>query len=497
MGDDAKKESSWFLAATGGDSHVPEGFHPLADEWANIARREKATGIPEGHPILLSTETIDYRLGDYFGEAFRSDRGSTARTYASELRTWFRFLELRSVSWDEAERSDVRAFQVWRVYDDLNPRPVSPATWNKGWAALFHFYGWAKRRNWISENPASESDRLGDAASAGGYREKNARTSRDRWITPSDYRLWREVGLRSYVAELDSSGLLTAGTIDEWSRFRNSGRNVAFVDFLITTGLRLTEVGSLLNFEIPSHVDEEAPIFVKGGKRRHYRVLHQLGLQSLSNYQLGERRDAVRRANRLGTYTGIVNRLEVDVMYSGASGPRVRLTDGRDLDVTRMKLFDRGRLFTRNSDGLDPAWLWLTETGTPMGPDTWGKTFGAANERVTKARASLGVLSPGVRVTPHSLRFTFALFVLLAGIRAIDAERGIDSGGAFNVRNYTQAFDEVQHLLGHKSPTTTRLTYLEPVKGMRRTAFLYGGSLEQMWDGLVGPGSQIGFGGRR
>lgn len=43
---------------------------------------------------------------------------SSARTYAKEIRLWLRFLESRDVSWDEARREDIRAFQVWRVYDE-------------------------------------------------------------------------------------------------------------------------------------------------------------------------------------------------------------------------------------------------------------------------------------------------------------------------------------------------------------------------------------------
>jgi site-specific recombinase XerD len=486
------KDWNWALTSSGGPSMVPVGFHPLADIWSDIAHREQSVGIPEGQPILLSATAIDYRLGDYFREAFRADRGSTARTYASELRTWFRFLDRRSLTWDESGRNDVRAFQVWRVYDDRNPRPVSPATWNKGWAALSHFYDWAHRKGLVPENPVGERDRLRDPNQPTGYREKNSRSSRDRWILPSEFSLWREVGFRSYFAERDSSGRVVATTVDEWARPRNGARNSAFANYLITTGLRLNEAGSLLRMEIPSQVDEEVPIVVKGGKRRHYRVQNELGLQGVDAY-LAERNAAVRSAQRSGRYEEVSERLEIVRTHGGTGDQSLQLNDGRVLKVADMRQVDRTRLFFRDGELLEPAWLWLTDAGMPMKPASWGKVFAAANERVTTARAALGIRSPGVKVTPHSLRFTIALLVLLAGVRAIDEELGIGKAGAFFVRNYTQAFDEVQHLLGHNSRETTRSIYLEPLKGLRRSSLLSGISLEEMWAGLVGPRSLVGF----
>lgn len=71
---------SWLLAVSGGPSQVPRGFHPLAEEWHNIADREAAVGIVPGQPILISPGLVDYRLGDSFRDAYPSDRTSTAQT---------------------------------------------------------------------------------------------------------------------------------------------------------------------------------------------------------------------------------------------------------------------------------------------------------------------------------------------------------------------------------------------------------------------------------
>ena len=484
---------SWMLAFSGGPSYVPREFHSLAEEWHNIANREAAVGIVPGQPILMSPGLVDYRLGDYFRDAYPSDRSSTALTYAKELRTWFNFLGTQDVEWFEAQHSHVRAFQIWRVYDSRNPKLVSPATWNKGWAALRHFYEWATKEGWIEHNPAGNADRLLDPGTVGGHREKNARTSRDRWITPAEYSMWRDVGLRGYDALRDGTGRIVAGLPNVAARSRNTARNVAFTDYVVTTGLRLDEVGKLLVFEPATSLEEEVAILGKGRVRRHYRVMNELGLASLHQYTVGERADAIRRAQAAGRYERVKGRLDVVEILQGRSGQRIRLTDGRVLSVETMTARVRASLYLVRGQCLEPAWLWLKEDGSPLQAASWDKVFDTANDRVTAARALLGSVSATVKVTPHSLRFTFAIFVLLAGIRAIDDHLGYDDASPFIVMNYAQAFDEVRDLLGHSSVETTKRVYLEPVKGLRRSSLLRGASVEQMWDHVSATNPLIGF----
>lgn len=484
---------SWVLAISGGPSQVPRGFHPLAEEWRNVADREAAVGIVPGQPILISPGLVDYRLGDYFRDAYPSDRTSTALTYAKELRIWFIFLATQDVEWFEAQHSHVRAFQIWRVYDGRNQKPVSPATWNKGWAALRHFYAWATKEGWIEHNPAGNADRLLDPGTVGGHREKNARTSRDRWITPGEYSMWRDIGLRGYDALRDGTGRIVAGLPNVAARSRNTARNLAFADYLVTTGLRLDEAGKLLIFEPGTSIHEELPIVGKGRVRRHYRVMNDLGLGSLHQYKVGERTDSIRRAQAAGRYEEARGRLDVVEILQSRSGQHVRLTDGRVLPVETMTARVRASLYLVKDQGIEPAWLWLKEDGSPLQTASWDKVFDTANDRVTAARAVLGSISPTVKMTPHSLRFTFALFLLLAGIRAIDEHLGYDDASPFVVMNYAQAFDEVRDLLGHSSVETTKQVYLEPVKGLRRSSLLRGASVEQMWDHVSATNPLIGF----
>src|SRR3546814_21000033 len=72
--------------------------------------------------------------------------------------------------------------------------------------------------------------------------ERAARRSDVRFIDLTDYRAFREVGLR---------GLTVEGTERPGARDRNGARNALFADLLVTTGLRLEEASHLLAAAIP------------------------------------------------------------------------------------------------------------------------------------------------------------------------------------------------------------------------------------------------------
>lgn len=487
--------NNWILTETGNDPRTTSDFHPLTRAWQNIVEREQGLGIAPGTPVLISALCIDDRLNVYFRHAFGRDRMSTAKTYAHELRLWLRFLGARDVRWDEARREDVRSFQTWRVYDERNLGRVTPATWNKGWAALRHFYGWAKAEGLVECDPVGEQDRLRNPSVAGGHKEKNARASRDRWLTPGEFNMWRDVGLLGYQAVTTRGGRVVAGLPNDVFRGRNTARNAAFTTYVLSTGLRKAEAGSLLAMEIPDAVGSKAPIVGKGGVFRHYIPLHRSGLDSLQAYRDGERRDAIRRAQKSGRYGEIENCLLIsEVLTGGRRGQRLRLIDKRIVDVPTMTSQERRRLFTLGPGGLEPAALWLTEAGDPMPHTSWTSVFNTANDRVSAARTALNVPSPWVHVSPHSLRFTFALMVLVAGVRATDEQLGIGSSDAFVIRNYSHVFDEVRDLLGHASVATTVSTYLEPVKGLRRSQLFRGATIDEVWDAIAASSSLVGFG---
>jgi len=108
---------------------------------------------------------------------------------------------------------------------------------------------------------------------------------------------------------------------------------------------------------------------------------------------------------------------------------------------------------------VQPAWLFLTERGTPMSRQAWWAVFEAANRRVAK-------FGYDIRITPHTLRHTFAIHMLS---RLIEQEYG--RGAAQEIQRtdaamYRQVYGNplrtVQRLLGHRYIETTMgyLTYL-------------------------------------
>ena len=485
----------WVLALTGTPMTVPASFHHWAAEWHDIAEREKRVGINVGTPVLVSRKRVDGRVNAYFRDAFKSDRTSTAQTYAIELKTWFAYLDVHDVRWDEARSEDVRAFQLWRVYDERNPARVLPSTWNKGWAALRHFYRWAEQKTWIDSNPVGLQDRLGEPTIPGGFREKNARGSRDRWLTTDEYSLWRDVGFRGYSAAAAPTGKIVAALPRPGFRARNIVRNAAFADFALCTGLREAEVGCLVDVEVPTNTDEQVPILGKGKVIRHFQVLHRIGTEAAQAYKDGERRDSIRRAQRRGLYDRITDPLVVHtVLGGGRLGQRFRLVNGETIDLATLPARDRQRLFRTSDRGIEPMYFWLTESGLPLPHTTWNMVFRSANDRVSKARMHLHVRSPWVNVTPHSLRFSFALMVLIANVRSIDEALGLQPTDVFDFRNYRQAFEDVRDLLGHSSTETTKERYLEPVKSLRHSAVFRGRSIEEVWAGIRSISPLVGFG---
>ena len=110
--------------------------------------------------------------------------------------------------------------------------------------------------------------------------------------------------------------------------------------------------------------------------------------------------------------------------------------------------------------------LWLTESGMPMAYRSWSKVFERASARCVKAGLT-------VYATPHMLRHSMALRVLLSLHHALDRRFGLTPTER---RNYEDAYGTVwtmvKDLLGHRSEVTTREIYLEPVRGLQIESLL-------------------------
>lgn len=429
---------------------------------AGLAHRERSAGLAPGQPFLLrpdGTPDIDV-LAFFVSASYKLLSEQTQLSYAKDLRLFLSFLESQGRWWREATASDLLDFEYWRRRDPDNDHRVSGAKFSRELAACKKFFDWQKRRGVIAIDPTADEV----AASAGfrSLRPRDARPVRVKWLTPTAYRQWRDVGL---------GGRLLDGSADGSWRGRNDGRNLAFADLLWSSGLRLREAGTLLVHELPA-VDLPGQFLgarvgagVAKGRGRDF-WMSASARRRLESYLLSTRAEAVSRAQREGRYEQIPD-LHV-VVSLDRSRLRVRDTDGRVRTTTLDQLDwrDRARLFIQSENGLAPAMLFLGDSGLPLRYESWEAVFTAANRRC----AGLGV---PVSCYPHMLRHSFALRMLITLLHAFDRRMGLTPEER---KDYRRLFGDpwtlVQTLLGHTNPQTTRDVYLEPVSGLQVDLFL-------------------------
>jgi integrase len=268
-------------------------------------------------------------------------------------------------------------------------------------------------------------------------------------LTPADYRLWRDIGLRGYGAD----GLPRGGFRGRWE-----GRNAAFADLMVRTGMRLEEQSSLTVFEVPVHPSPRGTGFqrfwlpesiAKGASARWVYVPVPL-VRELAAYSEFDRPEAIDYARSRGIYDRIRRPLIIEdpdrpeVLVPGQHGTR-HLTK-----LAQLTPAERRRVLIDGPDGLEPAAFWLSEQGRPVALSTWKGLFADGNRRCAEQGSDL-------RCHPHMLRHTFAVVTLE------QLQRGhIQNLADLNPEqrtHYTRVFgdpaDWVRRRLGHASQTTT------------------------------------------
>ncbi|MBT2509266.1 site-specific integrase [Streptomyces sp. ISL-98] len=175
----------------------------------------------------------------------------TWRRYAYSLIVWLDFLDAIDVAWDRATVRHMNAFKDWRITDRRNEERVRATSFDTDRAGLNTFYRWANRRFGIA-NPVATIQVGKERSQPFGYgvprrdplRPPGSTRRQVKWLLRSALEQWRDVGLRGYDFHGHRPG--------RWSGF-NEDRDIAFVDGLYGTGLRLREWASLLDVELPSH----------------------------------------------------------------------------------------------------------------------------------------------------------------------------------------------------------------------------------------------------
>ena len=450
----------------------------------------------KGTPILLSGNgELDEWLVLYFNSCpkFTSLDLSSRKTYALEIAKWCGFLGSQDapVTWLEATEDDFIDYKIRRTDHLQFADSVTGATWNKAVFALRGLYNWALSRKVsitphgpvIDANPVPGGR---GATKVPGVRANAAfvRTERDRWIVPGTYRLWRDVGLRGRGIQRIGASQWQAAGDDESCRARNSLRNTAFTDFVYSTGLRVQEAGSLLLAELPPADVVEAKLpaaIAKYSKARMWYAAPTV-MRTVRSYMTVARAAAVRRAIRESRYDEIKDIIWVKEVRRSRKGTFEAVRDdGAVMSLNTVKPAVRRRLFWIRDGHPEPMALWLSEAGTPFHHESWIGIFEAANERLWSAIEATGAAaSDALTVTPHSLRFSFALALAVQLHQRLDDSHGWDDSVAYgDGSRYDEVFRTVKDVLGHKSVETTRNIYMPRVQRLRFDR-LFGSPNDQM-----------------
>lgn len=474
----------------------------MLDACSSQAGSDARPRVAEGTPILLSCNgELDEWLVLYCSSCpqFTSLDVSSRKTYAREIATWCGFLgdQDEPLTWLEATEDDFVDFKIRRTDSHQFAKTVAGSTWNKAVFALRGLYGWAISHNIpiTTHGPAIEASPIPGgpgALRAPGTRanETMVRKERDRWIVPGTYRLWRDVGLRGRGIERVGSSEWRAAGEDESCRARNSLRNTAFTDFVYSTGLRVQEAGSLLLPELPplGAVEAKLPAAIaKYSKARMWYAAPTV-TRTLQSYIAVSRAAAVRRAIREGRFDTIEDIIWVTDLRRNRKGTlEVICDDGVAMSLNTMKPPTRRRLFWVRDGSPEPMALWLNEGGTPFHHESWVGVFEGANDRLWAAIEATGAATTDkLTVTPHSLRFSFALALAVRLHQRLDDTYGWGEDVAYgDGARYDEVFWTVKDVLGHKSVETTRSTYMPRVQRLRFDRLFGSSNADATVGGLV------------
>lgn len=194
-------------------------------------------------------------------------------------------------------------------------------------------------------------------------------------------------------------------------------------------------------------------------------------LDHVRKYVRFSRAAAISRAQRTGRYDAVSKLIVAATSYHPAIGHVLTLNDGSTIPADTADEATRLRLFSRDSDGREsPLMVFLGNDGMPMTSKGWNKVCSQANKRLKDEFVRLDLpVERTIHISPHSLRFSFALYLLVALHRRIDTLDQRDANAPYDERFYEGTYNTVRDLLGHASAQTTKDTYLEPVKGLRRS----------------------------
>jgi integrase len=445
--------------------------------------------VPDGSPFLISAALeYDIDLNRYFLAPVMAGAAQNTRLAAAgDLCRFLRFLdECRGGrSWRDAGEDDHAAYLYWRRFDPAGPR-VAASTWNRELALVSGFFGWAVRQRLVAASPVAlragrdrQRWRDGGGAEVPAARARDGGGDRVAWLTPGQYRRWRDCGLRGYLAD----GLPDGGFRGRWA-----SRNALFADVMVRTGLRLAEQASLTVLEVPHGPAGRGyerfwlPGAVAKNESARWVYLPGALTRKTGEYIAADRAAVVAAARARGAYDAMGGTLVIEDPGLGSRAAARRPGEGgAGVRLERLTPAERARLLVRTPGGLEPAVLWLGEHGLPVSLSGWKDIFRTASARCQRA---------GVPVTchPHMLRHTFAVATLEQLQRGHIAELAAMTAGQRGEyqRIFGDPLDWVRRRLGHRSATTT-LKYLHVLQELEMETRM--ALIPDDWEPAPGPDS--------
>ena len=422
---------------------------------------QRLAGLPSNAPLAPSGQAsgvpilLDQRMRPiepwctYLRLLSQTVSSSTIRNYGYDARRFASFLNSRGTDVLSATQDDLVAYRDARLKSIS--RPVSPSTWHRSNVVIRGIFSYLVRTGqrdtepWIRVGSRTVLDvRLHD--------EMRVRAlTRDQWVA------FRDVGL---------GGELPDGAVDDSWRGSNPMRSIAAAELALTTGMRLGEWRTLLDFELTPSVGGATVVLqacAKYQKRRRV-FIPASTLEVLDLYQRTERRRVTQRAS--GNLARHLKDLALVKRMDSGTGKVTLQVDGQlqTMPIESIPPELRRVLVVEGEAGLQSASLFVARSGLPPGHRSWLNTFHLANQRLERFRGQVPALPPAV--TPHDLRHTFAV-VLLRSLMELAAEREatrpVRGRGTLSEHLAVNPLLTVQRLLGHASPSTT-MVYLRHVE---------------------------------
>ncbi len=358
----------------------------------------KTNMIPNGRPFFLDDNGLPEQILDGFCKYLLCPQRAsiqTWKTYANQVSIFIRFMTAQGKSWQQATKCDLDLYYTIRTSGEYQNQPaLKDRSWNVAKSAIVHLYEYALDKGLIDSTPFKYRR---SKTMFGGKHVETADLSAKytpepvNFISITNYqRIWRP--------------LIANG--------ENSQRNLALIDTLIVSGLRISEALNLDVHQLPDPDDQcyaglksvTLKVVGKGKKSRDVRIPKRI-VRAIRFYCDEERAEILTRAKSN---------------------------------------------HTRKKSPKQSSKIFLARTGRPLSSRTVESFFAAISSRA------------GIRLTPHGCRHSFAIYQLDAMIKRMAQNlRELRENGSDAYRQIlNDPLRELQKLLGHSHISTTYI-YLD------------------------------------